>query len=126
MSFYFVDGDKQYYPGVELEIIHSDWAYLKQVGVFAPTHYKVIGRTDAGTLEFDADVAGGFLAGSTGKVPDAPVFSLYWDNVVGKFTYEDWPREESDQRNGQHLDSLLEALSEHHSAGPCHRGRAQD
>jgi hypothetical protein len=88
MSLYLVDG-KQYFPVVKFDIIHSEWAYLKQAGVFIPTHYKIIAQTEAGTLEFDTNVIGGFLAGSTGKVPDAPVFTFFWDKLEGTFTYKD-------------------------------------
>ncbi len=88
MSLYLVD-EKQYFPVVKFDIIHSEWAYLRQAGIFVPTHYKIVAECDTGVLEFDTNVTGGMLAGSTGQVPDTPVLALDWDKLEGTFTYKD-------------------------------------
>lgn len=88
MSLYLVE-EKEYFPEVEFNIEHSEWAYFRQVGIFIPTHYKITAQTDAGVLEFETNVTGGMLAGSTGQAPDAPVAALNWDRLVGTFTYKD-------------------------------------
>lgn len=88
MSIYLVD-ENQYLAQGSFNIEHHDWAYLRQVGFFIPTRYRVTMETDAGVLEMSARVIGYFSWGVTSEVPDAPFVSLDWDHLEGTFTYKD-------------------------------------
>ncbi len=87
VSLYLLD-EKRYLPDGNFNIEHHDWAYLRPIGAFIPTRYKVTVETEAGVLEMTANVVGGLSWGVT-EVPDAPTTKLYWDKIDGTFTYKD-------------------------------------
>ena len=87
MSLYLVD-KKQYFQAGSFNIEHHDWAYLRELGVFIPTRYKVTVETEAGFLEMAADVVGTYCWAVT-EVPDSPFAMLDFDKLDGTFTYND-------------------------------------
>ncbi len=92
MALYLKD-EKQYFPFPEGNFTyeHHDWAYLRQLGAFIPTRYKVTMEVEAGVLEMDANVVGHHMWGNTGEVADCPILALRWDRepIKGIFTYKD-------------------------------------
>jgi hypothetical protein len=88
MSLNLVD-DGSYFPVGTFEIEHQEWAFLRALGGFIPTRYKVTMTTEAGVLEMIADVVGATVWGVTGKVPSTPVATLNWDKPQGTFTDRD-------------------------------------
>ncbi len=88
MSLNLVDED-QYLPAGDFRIAHHDWAYLRPLGAFIPTHYEVTVETEVGVLEMAANAVGATVWGVTGRVPDNPVATLNWDKLDGSFTYKD-------------------------------------
>lgn len=81
--------EKLYLPAGDFTIEHHDWAFLRALGGFIPTRYKVTMETEAGVLEFFANTVGATVWGVTGKAPSTPVATLNWDKLEGTFTYTD-------------------------------------
>lgn len=88
MSLNLID-EKRYFPTGSFKVEHRDWAYLRQIGAFIPTHYKVTMETEAGVLEMTANAVGCHSWGITGEMPDSPTTTLHWENLEGTFTYKD-------------------------------------
>ena len=88
MSLNLVD-ENLYFPAGSFNIEHHEWAYLRPLGAFIPTLYKVTMETEAGVLEMVAKVVGATVWGVTGKAPSTPVATLNWDKLEGTFTYKD-------------------------------------
>lgn len=80
---------KKYYPEGKLEIVHEDWAYLRELDGFIPTRYRMRMTVEDGLYEVKAHVANARTWGVTYKVPDNPVASLIFDDVEGRFLYKD-------------------------------------
>jgi hypothetical protein len=91
MSLNLVD-EELYLPKGDFTIEHQDWAYLRALGGFIPTRYRVTLETQAGVLEMTAKVLGATVWGVTGKAPSTPVATLNWDRLEGVFTYRDGRR----------------------------------
>ena len=87
MSLHLID-ENQFLPDGSFNIEHHDWAYLRELGVFIPTRYKVTVETEAGFLEMAADVVGTYCWAVT-EVPDSPFAMLDFDKLDGTFTYND-------------------------------------
>ena len=87
MSLHLID-ENHFLPDGSFDIEHHDWAYLRELGVFIPTRYKVTVETEAGFLEMTADVVGTYCWGVT-EVPDSPFAMLDFDKLDGTFTYKD-------------------------------------
>lgn len=79
----------QYFPEGDFTIEHLEWAYLRSLGAFIPTVYKITMEVEAGTLEFTAKAVGATVWGVTATVPSTPVATLNWDKLEGTFTYKD-------------------------------------
>ena len=88
MSLNLVD-EKRYFPAGIFNIEHHDWAYLRGLGAFIPTRYKIAMETDGGVLEMTANVVGASLRGATPKAPSTSFVTLNWDKLEGTFTYKD-------------------------------------
>lgn len=88
MSLNLAD-EQLYLPAGDFTIEHHEWAFLRPLGGFIPTRYKVTMETDAGVLEFFAGVVGATVWGVTGKAPSTPVATLNWGQLEGTFTYTD-------------------------------------
>lgn len=80
---------KKHYPEGKLTIEHEDWAFLRELDGFIPTTYKIKIEVEDGIYEAKARVANASVWGVTFKVPDCPVGTLTFDNVEGKFTFND-------------------------------------
>lgn len=90
MSLNLVDGDKRhYFPAGSFTVEHHEWAYLRPLGAFIPTIYKVIMEVEAGAFTFTAPVLGATVWGVTGVVPSTPVATLNWGELEGCFTFKD-------------------------------------
>jgi hypothetical protein len=88
MSLNLVDENgSHYFPAGDFTIEHHDWAYLRALGAFIPTVYKVALEVEVGVLEFTAKVVGATVWGVTTKPPSTPVATLNWDTLEGSFTY---------------------------------------
>ena len=85
MSLNLVDGNA-YFPAGDFVIEHQEWAFLRVLGGFIPTRYKVSIATAAGVLNLIADVVGATVWGVTGAAPSTPVATLNWDKLHGTFT----------------------------------------
>ncbi|MGM9753209.1 MAG: hypothetical protein ACI3ZK_04025 [Candidatus Cryptobacteroides sp.] len=72
-----------------LNIIHSDWAFLRELDGFIPEYYHITIKTEDGVFEADAHVANATTWGVTFQVPDNPVATLMFDKVSGTFTAND-------------------------------------
>jgi hypothetical protein len=88
MSLNLAD-ENAYFPAGSFTIEHQEWAYLRILGGFIPTRYKVTLEVEAGVLEMIANVVGATVWGVTGEVPSTPVATLNWDKLEGSFTYKD-------------------------------------
>jgi hypothetical protein len=88
MSLNLAEGNL-YFPSGSFTIEHQEWAYLRALGGFIPTRYRVTLETVAGVLEMIANVVGATVWGVTGKAPSMPVATLNWDKLEGSFTYKD-------------------------------------
>ena len=73
----------------EMEILHEDWAFMRELDGFVPTYYNIRIKTEDGVYEARAHVCNARPWGVTYKVPDNPVATLIFDSVEGKFTYND-------------------------------------
>lgn len=73
----------------ELEIIHEDWAFMRELDGFVPTRYNIKIKTEDGVYEVCAHVCNARTWGVTFQVPDNPVATLIFDSVEGKFTNKD-------------------------------------
>jgi hypothetical protein len=79
----------QYFSEGSFEIEHQEWAYLRALGAFIPTVYKIKMQVLLGTLEFTAKAVGATVWGVTNIGPSTPVATLNWDKLEGVFTYND-------------------------------------
>lgn len=82
-------GEQRYFPAGSFTIEHHDWAFLRPLGAFIPTRYRVVMEVEAGILDFSARVLGATVWGVTGIEPSTPVATLNWDGLEGRFTYRD-------------------------------------
>lgn len=73
----------------ELEIIHEDWAFMRDFDGFIPTTYNIKIKTCDGIFEAKAHVGNARTWGVTFKVPDNPVAVLIFDKVEGTFNSKD-------------------------------------
>lgn len=73
----------------EMEILHENWAFMRELDGFVPTYYNIRIKTEDGVYEARAHVCNARPWGVTYKVPDNPVATLIFDRVEGKFTYND-------------------------------------
>lgn len=78
-----------FFPEGEFVIEHQDWAWMRALGAFIPTRYKVRMEVEAGVLDFTVKVVGATVWGVTAQPPSTPVATLNWDTVEGTFTYRD-------------------------------------
>ena len=81
--------NEQYYPEGEMTIEHEDWAFMRNLDGFVPTVYNITIKVKDGIYKVKAHVANARVWGVTFKVPDNPVATLAFDNVEGKFIYND-------------------------------------
>lgn len=79
----------KYCPEGNLMINHEDWVFLRELGGFIPTTYKISIEVDSGTYSIEAHVCNATTWGATHKVPENPVATLTFDKVVGSFTDKD-------------------------------------
>lgn len=79
----------KYCPEGNLTINHEDWVFLRELGGFIPTTYKISIEVDSGTYSIEAHVCNATTWGATHKVPENPVATLTFDKVVGSFTDKD-------------------------------------
>lgn len=73
----------------EMEIIHEDWAFMRELDGFVPTWYNIKLKVEDGVYEVRAHVCNARTWGVTFQVPDNPVATLIYDTVEGKFTHKD-------------------------------------
>ena len=73
----------------ELEIIHEDWMFLRELDGFIPNVYNIKIKTEDGVFDAKFKVANAVPWGVTYTVPDNPVITLIYDGVEGSFTYND-------------------------------------
>ncbi len=69
----------------EMEIIHEDWAFMRDLDGFYPNIYNIKIKTEDGTYVMRAHVCNVKPWGVTFKTPDNPVGTLVFDTVEGKF-----------------------------------------
>lgn len=80
---------KKYYPEGKLNIVHEDWAFVREYDGFIPTIYNIRIELEDGVYEIKAHVCNVTTWGVTYKVPDYPVATLTFDKVEGRFTFHD-------------------------------------
>lgn len=80
---------KKHYPEGKLTITHEDWAFLRELGGFIPTIYKVRIEVEDGIYEMEAHVCNATTWGATHKVPDNPVATLTFGRTEGRFIGKD-------------------------------------
>ncbi len=90
-SLYDLRNDK-HYPEGKMEIIHSNWAFMRELDGFIPMNYRIKIEVEDGIYEIDADVVNATTWGVTYKVPDNPVATLTFGRVDGSFTLHDGAR----------------------------------
>lgn len=73
----------------EMEIIHEDWAFMRELDGFIPTCYNIRLKVADGEYIVRAHVCNARTWGVTYKVPDNPVATLCFDHAEGKFVYND-------------------------------------
>ena len=73
----------------ELEFIHEDWVFVREVDGFIPSTYRVLIKTEDGTYEMVAKAANVSPWGVTFKVPDNPVATITYKDVEGRFVAND-------------------------------------
>ena len=73
----------------ELEFIHEDWIFVRDIDGFIPSTYRVLIKTGDGTYEMTAKAANVSPWGVTFKVPDNPVATLTYRDVQGRFIGKD-------------------------------------
>ena len=74
----------------EMETIHEDWAFLRELDGFIPMTYRYIFRLEDGCrYEIEAKAVNATCWGATHKVPDNPVATLTFGEVNGRFIYPD-------------------------------------
>ena len=73
----------------ELEFIHEDWIFVRDIDGFIPGTYRVLIKTEDGTYEMTAKAANVSPWGVTFKVPDNPVATLTYRDVQGRFIGKD-------------------------------------
>ena len=89
LALYLVD-EKQYFMVGSFEIVHDDWAYLREIAAFIPTTYNMTIETEAGVLEIATKAVGcKCLTQGEQKQADVPNLILDWETVEGIFTYKD-------------------------------------
>ncbi|MCD9029151.1 hypothetical protein LDO26_13175 [Luteimonas sp. BDR2-5] len=81
--------EAQFFPAGEFTIEHLEWAWLRALGAFIPTRYRIRMEVEAGVLMFTANVVGATVWGVTATGPSTPVATLNWDALEGTFTYRD-------------------------------------
>lgn len=87
-AIYDLQNDR-YYPEGEMTITHEDWAFMRELDGFVPTYYNIKIVVESGVYEARAHVCNARTWGVTFKVPDNPVATLIFDEVEGRFTYND-------------------------------------
>ncbi len=80
---------KAYYPEGKMEIVHEDWAFMRELDGFIPSIYNIKIKVKDGIYKVKAHVGNARVWGVTFKVPDYPVATLIFDKVEGSFTYND-------------------------------------
>lgn len=78
-----------FHTGDEMNIEHSDWAFLRELDGFIPENYHFEFRVADGILRICAHVGNATTWGVTFRVPDNPVATLMFDRVEGTFTSSD-------------------------------------
>ncbi len=87
-AIYDLENEK-YYPEGEMDIEHEDWVFVRELDGFVPQYYNIKIKVEDGLYEIRAKVCNARVWGVTFKVPDNPVCSLVFEEVTGKFTYND-------------------------------------
>ena len=74
----------------QMETIHEDWAFLRELDGFIPMTYRYRFHLDDGcSYEIEAHAINATCWGATHKVPDNPVATLHFGEVKGRFIYAD-------------------------------------
>lgn len=73
----------------ELEFIHEDWMFVREVDGFVPERYRIHITTPDGVYEIVAQAANVSPWGVTYKYPDNPVATITYGEVTGTFTATD-------------------------------------
>lgn len=73
----------------EMEIIHEDWVFSRDLDGFYPNYYNIRITTPDGVYEMRAHTCNVRTWGVTFKVPDNPAGTLVYDKVEGTFTAND-------------------------------------
>lgn len=79
----------KYYPEGSMTINHEDWVFFRDLEGFIPTTYKITLEVQDGIYEVEAHVCNATTWGATHKIPDAPVATLTYDRVEGRFIHKD-------------------------------------
>lgn len=87
-AIYDIENDK-YYPEGEMTIEHEDWVFVRELDGFVPQYYNIAIKVEDGVYQIRAKVVNARMWGVTFKVPDNPVASLVFEDVKGRFTYND-------------------------------------
>ncbi len=87
-AIYDIEKDK-YYPEGEMTIEHEDWVFVRELDGFVPQYYNISIKVEDGVYQIRAKVVNARMWGVTYKVPDNPVASLVFEDVKGRFTYND-------------------------------------
>ncbi len=73
----------------EMEIIHEDWAFYRELDGFYPSIYNIKLKTEDGIYDVRFQVANIVTWGVTFTCPDNPVATLIFDGAEGTFSYKD-------------------------------------
>lgn len=84
LAVYDLENGK-HYPEGNMSIEHEDWAFMKELDGFIPTHYHIRIEVTDGIYDVRAHVCNARTWGVTYRVPDYPVATLIFDRVVGSF-----------------------------------------
>lgn len=79
----------KHYPEGKMEIVHEDWAFLRELDGFIPMTYKIRVEVGDGVYDVTARVGNARTWGVTFRVPDYPVGVLIFREVEGTFTTKD-------------------------------------
>lgn len=78
--------NKKHYPEGNMEIVHEDWMFIRELDGFVPNYYNIRMEVEDGVYEIKAHTCNVRTWGVTFKVPDMPVATLVFDQVEGTFT----------------------------------------